>query len=173
MPPTSLDPPFLLLFSFLSHKKGKHEAMRKIKNEFMTHWDGLVTKPGERILVLAATNRSFDLDEAIIKHFERRMVQQIGNHHQLLLVVQASSNTAPVAIRGIHFKWYDRFFLSMIAFSMYPFLFELKFGCNGDGLWSAAKRCMFSWKSSDSIHSLCGGLSFSLDVEYYGIYMVH
>ena len=51
---------------------GEHEAMRKIKNEFMTHWDGLMTKPGERILVLAATNRPFDLDEAIIRRFERR-----------------------------------------------------------------------------------------------------
>ncbi|CAB4301956.1 unnamed protein product [Prunus armeniaca] len=46
---------------------GEHEAMRKIKNEFMTHWDGLLTKTGERILVLAATNRPFDLDEAIIR----------------------------------------------------------------------------------------------------------
>jgi ATP-dependent 26S proteasome regulatory subunit len=53
---------------------GEHEAMRKIKNEFMTHWDGLLTKPGERILVLAATNRPFDLDEAIIRRFERRYV---------------------------------------------------------------------------------------------------
>ncbi|GJY02628.1 calmodulin-interacting protein 111-like protein isoform X1 [Tanacetum coccineum] len=41
-------------------KGGEHEAMRKIKNEFMTHWDGLVSS--ERILVLAATNRPFDLD---------------------------------------------------------------------------------------------------------------
>ncbi|KAE8077797.1 hypothetical protein FH972_016325 [Carpinus fangiana] len=53
---------------------GEHEAMRKIKNEFMTHWDGLLTKPGERILVLAATNRPFDLDEAIIRRFERRVM---------------------------------------------------------------------------------------------------
>lgn len=53
-------------------RAGEHEAMRKIKNEFMTHWDGLLTKPGERILVLAATNRPFDLDEAIIRRFERR-----------------------------------------------------------------------------------------------------
>lgn len=51
---------------------GEHEAMRKIKNEFMTHWDGLLSKSGERILVLAATNRPFDLDEAIIRRFERR-----------------------------------------------------------------------------------------------------
>ncbi|KAL6123160.1 hypothetical protein ACLB2K_075683 [Fragaria x ananassa] len=53
---------------------GEHEAMRKIKNEFMAHWDGLLTKSGERILVLAATNRPFDLDEAIIRRFERRVM---------------------------------------------------------------------------------------------------
>ncbi|XP_060206926.1 uncharacterized protein LOC132634837 [Lycium barbarum] len=55
-------------------RAGEHEAMRKIKNEFMTHWDGLLTKAGERILVLAATNRPFDLDEAIIRRFERRIM---------------------------------------------------------------------------------------------------
>ncbi|CAI9302487.1 unnamed protein product [Lactuca saligna] len=53
---------------------GEHEGMRKIKNEFMSHWDGLLTKTGERILVLAATNRPFDLDEAIIRRFERRIM---------------------------------------------------------------------------------------------------
>jgi len=56
-------------------RSGEHEAMRKIKNEFMSHWDGLLSKSGERILVLAATNRPFDLDEAIIRRFERRSVQ--------------------------------------------------------------------------------------------------
>ncbi|XP_049376346.1 uncharacterized protein LOC125841288 [Solanum stenotomum] len=55
-------------------RAGEHEAMRKIKNEFMTHWDGLLTKSGEKILVLAATNRPFDLDEAIIRRFERRIM---------------------------------------------------------------------------------------------------
>ncbi|CAH2049307.1 unnamed protein product, partial [Thlaspi arvense] len=53
---------------------GEHEAMRKIKNEFMSHWDGLLSKQGERILVLAATNRPFDLDEAIIRRFECRIM---------------------------------------------------------------------------------------------------
>lgn len=41
------------------------------------------------------------------------------------------------------------------------------------GFWSAAKRCVFSWKSSGSIHSLCGALSVSMGMEYYRIYMVH
>lgn len=59
---------------------GEHEAMRKIKNEFMMHWDGLLTQPGERILVLAATNRPFDLDEAIIRRFERRYTSYLSFH---------------------------------------------------------------------------------------------
>jgi len=51
---------------------GEHEASRKMKNEFMTNWDGLLTKEKERVLVLAATNRPFDLDEAVIRRMPRR-----------------------------------------------------------------------------------------------------
>ncbi|KAL6011322.1 hypothetical protein ACLOJK_001768 [Asimina triloba] len=51
---------------------GEHEAMRKMKNEFMVNWDGLRTKDKERVLVLAATNRPFDLDEAVIRRLPRR-----------------------------------------------------------------------------------------------------
>ncbi|KAM0896662.1 hypothetical protein ACQ4PT_023064 [Festuca glaucescens] len=56
------------------NRAGEHEAMRKIKNEFMTHWDGLLSRSDQKILVLAATNRPFDLDEAIIRRFERRIM---------------------------------------------------------------------------------------------------
>lgn len=51
---------------------GEHEAMRKMKNEFMVNWDGLRTKDKERVLVLAATNRPYDLDEAVIRRLPRR-----------------------------------------------------------------------------------------------------
>ncbi|GFP91337.1 spastin [Phtheirospermum japonicum] len=67
---------------------GEHEAMRKIKNEFMTHWDGLLTKPGERILVLAATNRPFDLDEAIIRRFERRIMVDLPSVENRELILR-------------------------------------------------------------------------------------
>ena len=50
----------------------EHEAMRKIKNEFMVNWDGLRTKEQERILVLGATNRPYELDDAVIRRFPRR-----------------------------------------------------------------------------------------------------
>ncbi|KAJ1284389.1 hypothetical protein BS78_03G200000 [Paspalum vaginatum] len=52
----------------------ENEVSRRVKNEFMTHWDGLLSKSDQRILVLAATNRPFDLDDAIIRRFEHRMM---------------------------------------------------------------------------------------------------
>ncbi|KAB5524194.1 hypothetical protein DKX38_021943 [Salix brachista] len=75
---------------------GEHEAMRKIKNEFMSHWDGLLTKPGERILVLAATNRPFDLDEAIIRRFERRIMvglPSIESRERILKTLMSKEKT--------------------------------------------------------------------------------
>lgn len=50
-------------------RSGEHEAMRKIKNEFMAMWDGLRSREGERVLVLAASNRPFDLDDAVLLSF--------------------------------------------------------------------------------------------------------
>ncbi|TVU20123.1 hypothetical protein EJB05_36316, partial [Eragrostis curvula] len=67
---------------------GEHEAMRKIKNEFMSHWDGLLSKSGERILVLAATNRPFDLDEAIIRRFERRIMVGLPTQESRELILR-------------------------------------------------------------------------------------
>jgi len=65
---------FLQVDSMLGRREnpGEHEAMRKMKNEFMVNWDGLRTKDKERVLVLGATNRPFDLDEAVIRRFPRR-----------------------------------------------------------------------------------------------------
>lgn len=65
---------FLKVDSMLGRREnpGEHEAMRKMKNEFMVNWDGLRTKDTERVLVLAATNRPFDLDEAVIRRLPRR-----------------------------------------------------------------------------------------------------
>ncbi|KAK1698454.1 hypothetical protein QYE76_015151 [Lolium multiflorum] len=67
---------------------GEHEAMRKIKNEFMSHWDGILSKSGERILVLAATNRPFDLDEAIIRRFERRIMVGLPTQESRELILR-------------------------------------------------------------------------------------
>lgn len=59
---------------------GEHEATRKMKNEFMSCWDGLRTKSTERVLVLAATNRPFDLDDAVIRRMPRRWGRDLSSY---------------------------------------------------------------------------------------------
>ena len=44
----------------------------------MTHYNGFLSKSSEKILVLAATNRPFDLDDAIIRQFDHRRVSSSG-----------------------------------------------------------------------------------------------
>ncbi|KAH1227252.1 ATPase family AAA domain-containing protein 1 [Glycine max] len=77
---------------------GEHEAMRKMKNEFMVNWDGLRTKDKERILVLAATNRPFDLDEAVIRRLPRRLMVNLPdapNREKIVSVILAKEELAP------------------------------------------------------------------------------
>ncbi|KAM1449633.1 hypothetical protein ACFX1R_009299 [Malus domestica] len=74
---------------------GEHEAMRKMKNEFMVNWDGLRTKDKEGVLVLAATNRPFDLDEAVIRRLPRRLMVNLPdgqNREKILRVVLAKED---------------------------------------------------------------------------------
>ncbi|GER35222.1 AAA-type ATPase family protein [Striga asiatica] len=77
---------------------GEHEAMRKMKNEFMVNWDGLRTKDKERVLVLAATNRPFDLDEAVIRRLPRRLMVNLPdaqNRVKILKVILAKEELSP------------------------------------------------------------------------------
>ncbi|XP_072147787.1 uncharacterized protein [Setaria viridis] len=74
---------------------GEHEAMRKMKNEFMVNWDGLRTKDKERVLVLAATNRPFDLDEAVVRRLPRRLMVNLPdapNRKKILGVILAKED---------------------------------------------------------------------------------
>ncbi|GJN25796.1 hypothetical protein PR202_gb13671 [Eleusine coracana subsp. coracana] len=68
------------------------------KNEFMVNWDGLRTKDKERVLVLGATNRPFDLDEAVIRRFPRRLMVNLpdaSNREKILKVILAKEELGP------------------------------------------------------------------------------
>ena len=46
---------------------------RRLKTEFLVEFDGLPCNPEERILVMAATNRPQELDEAALRRFSKRV----------------------------------------------------------------------------------------------------
>uniref|UniRef100_A0A3Q7GZ58 AAA+ ATPase domain-containing protein n=1 Tax=Solanum lycopersicum TaxID=4081 RepID=A0A3Q7GZ58_SOLLC len=85
--------------SLLGRRKNsrEHKAMRKIKNEFLVNWDGLRTKDSERVMILAATNRPFDLDEAVIRRLPRRLMVNLPdapNRAKILKVILAKEDLA-------------------------------------------------------------------------------
>ncbi len=50
-----------------TRKAHEHEATTALKTEFMQLWDGMSTRKECNVCVLAATNRPYDLDEAILR----------------------------------------------------------------------------------------------------------
>ncbi|KKK21904.1 hypothetical protein P175DRAFT_0439047 [Aspergillus ochraceoroseus IBT 24754] len=59
-----------------TRRSGEHEASGMVKAEFMTHWDGLTsansTGEPQRVVVLGATNRMQDIDDAILRRMPKK-----------------------------------------------------------------------------------------------------
>ncbi|KAF2925900.1 uncharacterized protein [Oryza sativa Japonica Group] len=73
----------------------EHEATRRMRNEFMAAWDGLRSKENQRILILGATNRPFDLDDAVIRRLPRRIYVDLPdsqNRMKILKILLAKEN---------------------------------------------------------------------------------
>jgi ATPase family AAA domain-containing protein 1 len=59
-----------------TRRSGEHEASGMVKAEFMTHWDGLTSANSkglpQRVMILGATNRIQDIDEAILRRMPKK-----------------------------------------------------------------------------------------------------
>ena len=60
--------------SILSKRSGsENEATKRLKTEFLIQFDGLGSNTNARLLVIAATNRPMDLDEALLRRLPKRV----------------------------------------------------------------------------------------------------
>ncbi|XP_045596963.1 spastin isoform X2 [Procambarus clarkii] len=60
-------------------REGEHEASRRLKTEFLVEFDGLKSDPDERILIMGATNRPQELDDAALRRFSKRVYVSLPN----------------------------------------------------------------------------------------------
>lgn len=76
----------------------EHEALREMKNELMAQWDGIrstKSAAAPRVMVLGATNRPGDLDDAVLRRFSRRLFCDLPDcaaRELILKVILAEEN---------------------------------------------------------------------------------
>lgn len=86
--------------SLLSSREGgdesSHGTLTSVKTTLMQEWDGLRTTK-DRVVVIASTNRPFDLDEAVLRRLPRRILVDLPDAHtreEILAVTLAGNRLA-------------------------------------------------------------------------------
>ncbi|KKY21528.1 putative membrane-spanning [Phaeomoniella chlamydospora] len=74
-----------------TRRSSEHEASGMVKAEFMTHWDGLTSANSlgqpQRIMVLGATNRIQDIDDAILRRMPKKFPVPLPTSQQRLRIL--------------------------------------------------------------------------------------
>ncbi|CAI4223596.1 unnamed protein product [Auanema sp. JU1783] len=83
-----------------ARSESEHESSRRIKTEFLVQLDGVATNSDERLLVLGATNRPQELDEAARRRFAKRLYIALPEDEARLSIVRNLLKTMSHSIEG-------------------------------------------------------------------------
>ena len=84
--------------SFLgARKNSEHEANTSMKTEFMTMWDGFQTNEHARVMVLAATNRPWEVDDAILRRLPRSFEVGLPDYAQRVDILSVILRGEPLS----------------------------------------------------------------------------
>jgi len=70
-----------------SRSDNEHESSRRIKTEFLVQLDGAGPEGGERVLVVGATNRPQELDEAARRRLVKRLYIPLPEHDARIQII--------------------------------------------------------------------------------------
>ena len=92
--------------SLLSERSSnEHEASRRLKTEFLVEFDGLPAgnHDGDRIVLLAATNRTEELDEEALRRFTKRVYVSLPDEdtREMLLKRLLQKQGSPLDISAL------------------------------------------------------------------------
>ncbi|KAK4474925.1 hypothetical protein MN116_002032 [Schistosoma mekongi] len=86
------------LDSFLSTRSHlDNEATRMMKTQFMALWDGLLTNSNTQIVIVGATNRPGDLDQAILRRLPFKINVPLPNVKQRIHILKVLLKDEPIA----------------------------------------------------------------------------